>query len=487
MRGMAKTFTIDYTPYAKQYEFHNCPADEALFGGAAGPGKSRALRMEGVKVCLLYPGMHAILFRRTYPELEMEIIRKIQEEVPQDLYKYNDQKKRMVFRNGSVLQFGYCERAADIIRYQGAEFGWIGWDELTHFEEYPYLYMLSRLRTTDLRAWPRVRATTNPGGIGHAWVKKRFIDPAPWGKVWRPQQTAEEAALGITPGARCFIFASYKDGPYANDKRYLARLMQLPEAERRALMSGDWDVFAGQVFAEFRRDVHVVRPEDYPILSHYRRVRWMDWGFSANTACLWVAFGEVAGIPRLIIYREHVQNQRTPTQIASEVLALSGADEIDHTIIDSAVWDPATTGEVIGETMAAAGLYTIPADKGPGSRIQAKQRLHEWLTPFTGPDGRLTSRLLIYDSCPITIQEIPTLTRDKTKVEDVDDNSGATGHADVYAAIRYGLLSRPAPGEAPPIKQESEDTQERILQREAAWLERMNENEGREPKRKGYW
>ena len=160
--------------------------------------------------------------------------------IPKDLGRYNDGKKRWTFVNGSIIDFGYCENENDVTKYQSAEYGFIGFDELTHFTEFQYTYMLSRLRSTVEGVWPRMRAATNPGGIGHAWVKKYFIDPAPPETVW----TTDE---GLT---RCFIPATVYDNPYLMeaDPGYIRRLESLDEDSKRALLYGDWDVFAGQAF-----------------------------------------------------------------------------------------------------------------------------------------------------------------------------------------------------------------------------------------------
>lgn len=472
--------TLPYRPQPRQQAFHGCEADEVLYGGAAGGGKSRALRMECAKVCLLYPGTHSLLLRRSYPELEMEIIRRWLEEIPRELGTYNDAKKRYTWRNGSITQFGYADGDRDVLRYQGAEFGWIGFDELTHFSEYQYTYLVnSRLRSTDAAAWPRVRSTTNPGGIGHAWVKARFIDAAEPGQVWRPDPARR--------WTRAFIPATIYDNPALldADPTYVERLEALPEMERRALLYGDWDVFAGQVFREWRRDVHVVTPEQAKIAQHWRRFCAVDWGYADPTCCLWLACTDDGG---LIVYRELHATGLRPTEIAERVLSLSAGEPIDYTVIDSQVWGASTTGEVIGETLAVAGLHTIPADKGPGSRIQGKQRVHEWLTVYDGPDGKPTSRLRVYSTCTALIRELPTLTYDAHRVEDVDDHSGGTGHADAYAALRYGLMSRPQPGQTPQAETLPTEPEARGVELERRWLAQMTERElGGTKVRRGYW
>lgn len=445
------TIEFAYTPYPKQAEFHACPADEVLFGGAAGPGKSRALRMEAVKICLLYPGMHAILFRRTYPELEMEIIRKLLDEVPRELYTYNDTKKRLTFRNGSVLQFGYCDQDRDILRYQGAEFGWIGWDELTHMNEYPYLYMLSRLRSTDATIWPRVRATTNPGGVGHAWVKTRFIDAHTWGEVWRPEPTDEERAMGIKPMTRCFIQATMRDGPYASDPGYMARLMALPEAERDALLHGNWDAFRGAAFPEWRREIHVCKP--FAIPKWWRRWRSNDRGYGDTATWYWLAASPEGTV---YAYREWACTEVRPSAQAEEVLRLSTygtevpgqppelspetGEPIREDIAFTAAPDDVNTsdpeaGKSWADLYRQGGLRDlVTVARLPEVR---KALLHEYLAPMPHPliEGRQTARLQVFDTCRYLIRTLPGLVIDPKNPNKV--LSGGEDHG--FDGLGHGL------------------------------------------------
>jgi hypothetical protein len=393
--------------------------------------------MENIKVCLLYPGIYSVLLRRTFPELEMEIIRKFLEEVPRELGKYNDQKKRFQWRNGSITQFGYCDNDKDVLRYQGVELGWVGYDELTHFSEYQYTYLAeTRLRSVNRKIWTRARSTSNPGGPGHGWVKGRFIDPAPPGVTWIPDPTEEQRAAGLKPMSRCFIPAGVKDGPYANDKQYLSKLMGTADpALRAALLDGNWDVFAGAAFAEWRRDKHVCRP--FPIPIHWKRFWAMDWGYNAPGCILWFAVDPANG--RVYVYDEFYFRLLNSKEVAKQAVEMQPLQRGSVRLADPSMWnkDPRGNqahGECIADDFAAAGALLKKADN---DRLSGKQRVHAFLSG--APDGK--PWLQVFEGCTNLIRTLPTLPYDKTKVEDVDTD--AEDHA--YDALRYGLMSRPQP------------------------------------------
>ena len=237
---------VRYEPTKKQSAFHACPADEVLYGGAAGGGKSTALVMDALSYALTYPKSRIILFRRTYPELEETLIQKALEFYPEGIGRYIETKRRYEFLNGSVILFRYLEHRNDVLRYQGAEFDYIGFDELTHFDEFQFQYMKSRLRST--KGYPKyIRCTANPdpkNPTKNKWVKEYFIDFA-------PPMVIKKDGEGRT---RCFIPATVYDNPYLleKDPGYVKRLESLPELERQALLLGNWNLQReGLVYDEF--------------------------------------------------------------------------------------------------------------------------------------------------------------------------------------------------------------------------------------------
>jgi hypothetical protein len=409
--------------------------DEILYGGAAGGGKTESLLIACIVWCQKYPGTWVLFLRRTYPELEAKPIPRSKELIPRRVAQYQEVKHRWTFANGSVLQFGSLDKSGDEYKYQGAEFSLIAFDELTHFQEGQYLYLLSRNRTTNPEIRPKVIAATNPGGPGHAWVKARWIDPAKPETVWEAPQTPEQAAAGLPPRKRCFIPARVQDNQILcrADPGYVARLMELPEAERRALLDGDWDVFAGQVFKEFRRDVHVIDP--FPIPPEWRRWRALDFGYTNPACVLWLALGPDETV---YVYRELYVTGMKASELAQKVVELSRGEHITLTMADPAVFaKTGHEGESIERTLRENGL---PVQKADNDRLAGKQRVHDYLTVFDGWDGKPTSRLKIFSTCTNLIRTLPQLVYDQNRPEDVDTD--CEDHA--YDALRYALMNRPA-------------------------------------------
>jgi Terminase large subunit, T4likevirus-type, N-terminal len=217
-----------YKAYARQKEFHLSEKKYRLFGGAAGPGKTKALLWEAIAQALSVAGCDTLLLRRTYAELESSLLAQFRRDVPRDLYlSYNDAKHVVTWKNGSTTRFGYCRNENDVYQYQGAEFLFIGIDELTHFTLKQWQFLTSRNRCaiqkyTDGRnkgkdVFSCMAGATNPGNIGHAWVKALWVDKVP--------PPGCESAEQYHPEDYEFIRAKIEDNPiYANDKNYLKSL-----------------------------------------------------------------------------------------------------------------------------------------------------------------------------------------------------------------------------------------------------------------------
>ena len=221
---------------------------ETLFGGAAGGGKSHGQLLDALRFAVCYPSSRQLMLRRTMPELERSLVPAALRLYPQCIAKYKVSEHRWDFANGSALEFGYCDAESDVTRYQSAEYDVIRFDELTHFTESQFTYLLSRIRGTN--GFPKqVKATTNPGGVGHQWVKSRFIDSM-------PPDTVRE----FDGGTRLFLPARLGDNPFLRkaDAGYEKRLKLLSPTDRKALLDGVWELNEGQYFSEFSRDLHVV-------------------------------------------------------------------------------------------------------------------------------------------------------------------------------------------------------------------------------------
>jgi len=281
-----------------QTDFLASNEKEVLYGGAAGGGKSYALLADVLRYCN-HPNHSALLLRRTNDELR-ELVQKSQELYPRVFpgAKWSERKSLWTFPSGARIWMTYLEQDKDVLRYQGQAFTWIGVDELTQYgTPYAWNYLRSRLRTVDKDLPTYMRGTTNPGGPGHMWVKKMFIDPAPYnssfwatdienGEVLTYPKTHEKADKPLFK--RRFIPAKLTDNPYLSEAgEYEANLLSLPEVQRQQLLEGSWDIAEGAAFTEFNRDVHVVAPYNVP--TSWKRFRTCDYGYSSWSACLWVA------------------------------------------------------------------------------------------------------------------------------------------------------------------------------------------------------
>jgi len=271
---------LGYHAFPKQREFHQCGAKYRLFGGAAGPGKSKALLMEAIAQATETPGANTLLLRRTFPELEGSLLLYFRRDVPRECYRsFNEAKHTVTWHNGSTTRFGYSQSENDIYQYQSSEFLFIGIDELTHFTLRQWQFLTSRNRCPVPDARPCMAGATNPGNIGHAWVKSLFIDKQPAAGMEPRQYDASDYA---------FIAARVTDNPiYANDSAYLKTLQELPDFYRRAFLDGDWSVFAGQYFSNCDPSQSVIRAEQIGAETWWPRWISIDWGFEHPAAVYW--------------------------------------------------------------------------------------------------------------------------------------------------------------------------------------------------------
>ena len=306
----AKRF-LTYAPFAKQCDFHKSPAKYRLFGGAAGPGKSMALLMEAVVQANDNIGSNTLLLRRTFPELEQSLLLYFRKEIPRELYSsFNDSKHVVTWLNGSTTRFGYCAAENDVYQYQGAEFLFIGIDELTLFTLRQWQFLTSRNRCPIARTFPNMAGATNPGNIGHAWVKSLWIDKQPAAGMENPEC--------YDPADYDFISARVHDNPiYAADQNYLKTLAALPSHLRRAFLDGDWEVFAGQYFDNFDVTRHIARAETIDWKPWWPRWISIDWGFEHPSATYWHAAAPAVNAVSSVGARHAVPERATSTDAPS--------------------------------------------------------------------------------------------------------------------------------------------------------------------------
>ncbi len=416
----------------RQRQFIDAQADEVLFGGAAGGGKSYGQLIDALLYALRYPGSRQLVLRRTLPELEKSLIRAALSLYPRSLYRYNAAQHVGQFKNRSLIDFGYCDQERDVYRYQSAEYDVIRFDELTHFTESMYLYLLSRLRGAN--PFPKsVKSATNPGGVGHQWVKSRFIDIGPPDAVHRTEG-----------GSRLYLPSRVQDNGFLAraDPGYVRRLQNLPERERRALLYGDWDLFEGQYFSMWDRRVHVLRP--FAIPGHWRRYFTMDYGRDM-LAAFWLAVDERG---RAVVYREAYRPGLLAGEAAELVRGLT-QESISAWYAPPDLWNRhGDTGRSTADIFAAHGIGLTRAQN---DRVQGWYDLAEWLRPFEDEQGVRTAALRVFDCCPNLIRTLPALRYDDRNPNDTAREPHELTHAP--DAIRYFAAGRPAPG----VLEEPED------------------------------
>ena len=422
LRTVAEENVIFRPNDGPQTDFLAASETDVLYCGAAGGGKSYAMLVDPLRYA--HRGAHrALILRRSMPELR-ELIDKSRELYPKAFpgCKYKEVEKLWNFPSGAKIEFGFLERDADVYRYQGQAYSWIGFDEITHqATEFSWNYLASRLRTTDPEIVPYMRCTANPGGVGAHWVKKRYIDASP----------PNETFIGSDGLSRKFIPARLDDNPYlARDGRYEQMLKALPPTQRRQLLEGDWEVAEGAAFTEFDRNIHIIDPYEIPI--HWERLKGIDYGYASESACVWGAIDRDDNT--LIIYRELYRKGLLATDLAHLIAEMELNDPMSVPgVLDTACWNrTGQTGPTVGETLVKAGHKLRRADK---NRVAGKIQIHEYLK--VQQSGR--PKLQIFNTCPNLIRELQSIPLDKSNPEDVDTH--APDHA--YDALRYLIMSRP--------------------------------------------
>jgi len=421
-----------------------CP--DLLYGGARGGGKSDYLLGDYLQDVPTYgKAWQGILFRRTYPEL-LQLIRRAREMFPATGARERDEGREWQWPNGAALIMRYAEREEDVSRYQGHEYAWIGWDELT---QWPTLGAHQRMKATLRLAPPtkRVRASANPGGPGHQAVKARWIDPAPTGyEPIRDEATGEE---------RMFIPARVGDNRILLDRdpQYINRLRGVGSEQLvRAWLLGDWSVIEGAYFECWRPDVHIVTP--FAVPAHWLRFVSFDWGSAAPFSIGWWCVSDGNPLPdgrlyppgAIVRYREwygasapNVGVKMTAEAIADGILLRERAGEkIGYRIADPSCWK-VDGGPSVAERMAARKVIFAPADN---SRVSGWDQIRGRLV---GDDAPM---LYVFATCRDLIRTLPALQHDPNKAEDVDTEG--EDHAPDDA--RYACMSRPFTHKVPVVE-----------------------------------
>ena len=402
----------------RQVEFFKANARHIAYGGARGGGKSWAMRMKFVLLALNYSNLKLLLLRRTMQELRENHILPLMA-LLNGVATYKADDKAFVFPNGSRLKLGYCDSENDAFQYQGQEYDVIGFEEATLFTWPMVQFILTCNRSIRSDFSPRAYYTMNPGGASHAEFKRLFID--------------RKFKNGEKPSDYLFIPARVYDNKVLmdNNPEYIRLLENLPEHLRKAHLDGDWNIFIGQVFSEFRTELHVVEPFEIP--KSWTRYRSMDWGFSKPFSVHWYAIDYDDNIYVTNEYYGCNDDEADKgLQLTADVVAKECKErqnfDVAYGIADPAIWaKTGHTGPSIAETFALNDVAWIPGDN---DRLQGKMQWHLRLKQ---------NKIKIFSNCNHLIRTLPALCYDKNRPEDVD--SKMEDHA--YDDTRYFLMSRP--------------------------------------------
>ena len=405
-----------------------------LFGGARGGGKSYSLRNIFLIRRCEYPRSNGSIFRRTYPELEANHIRPLFQEHPPLREYWNESKKLLSLPNGSTLQFSHAANEGDVSLYQGREIADLGIDEAGAWTESMFRTLQGSNRSSNPDVPARVALTANPGGIGHGWLKRLFID-----RRFNERERASDYA---------FIQALVQDNEALAlaDPDYVHRLNAEPnEALRKAYLYGDWTIHAGQFFNEISKEVHVVPA--FTIPRHWKRFGAYDYGFNHPAAFGWFATDEDGNV---YMYRELIRAQMRVDQFAKEINKYSDTAELYPIVAGRDCWTQKSTlredmqPPTVAEEFATHGIHLKPAVI---DRIQGAAQLRSYLAWRNKPPAN-KPRLYFFDTCPVTFDTIARMIHDPDRLEDVlkvDATEGdSTTGDDAYDMARYGLMCRPS-------------------------------------------
>ena len=420
-------------PSEKQKQFLLARTKHIAFGGARGGGKSWAVRTKAKLLALRYGGIRILIVRRTYPELINNHVNILRSEL-KDIARYNDKDKVIKFGNGSTINFQYGAKDADLDRLQGTEYDIIFLDEATQLSEYQMKTITACLR--GVNDFPkRVYYTCNPGGQGHQYIKRIFID-----------RRYED---GENPEDYTFIQSLVTDNKVLMKSQpdYIRQLEALPPKLREAWLYGSWNVYEGQFFEEFsdkpehyldRQYTHVIEPFEIP--DGWTVMRVFDWGYNRPFACEWI-FMDYEGV--MYVGLELYGCTKTPNEgvkwTPDQVFAEIHRIENEHRwlqgkkiqgVADPAIWD-AQTGESLAER---AAKYQVYFQKGDHERLPGWMQMHYRLS-F---DENGYPMMYFFKNCKGAIRTLPLLMYDEHKPEDID----TSGEDHIADALRYGCMAR---------------------------------------------
>ena len=453
--------TVDWEPQPRQETFlESCglahpftqqnpspaEADVIGYGGAAGGGKSDAMLLIGIIAGLTYPGAKVGYFRRTYSQLEGPggaIMRS--HELMNEWAKWNGTKRRWTLPTSSILEFCYCDNEKDVHNYQSSQFDIICFDEGTQFTKFQYRYMITRNRATvDYDSFnPFMAIGTNPGGPGHQWFKKQFVDIG-------PEEEVHEIEINGETEKHIFIPAHLSDNEILQerDPNYRSKLASQGEVIAKQLLEGDWDSFEGQYFTEWTRNIHTVKPFEIP--SYWKKFRSLDYGLDC-TACYWHAVDPQG---KIYTYRELWQPDLNLREAAERIIELTPPterEEITYTVASPDLWnrrqDTGLSGvEIMYKKQREMKRGNLNLTKADNRRVPGWRAMKTYIEVFEDDsqgqeNSYLTANWVVFNDNKKLIESMPALLHDENNANDVADEPHWATHAP--ESCRYMVMSRP--------------------------------------------
>ena len=442
----------------KQEEFMRASTKYVGYGGARGGGKSHAARYKAVGLAMTYPGIRILMVRAHYNELEENLINPIRRWVPTALYSYNGSSHLMTFYNGpdgtagSIIKFGHWDSVAAENEYQGIEYDCIFIDEATQFSERTFKYLASCLRGTNPDFPRRMYLTCNPGGVGHRWVKRLFID-----REFKTNEEDERA--NENPDDYSFIFAKVSDNPYLMEASpgYVQQLASLPPELKAAHLDGDWNSLSGSYFKNFSETKHVFR--EFVIPKHWPLYSSMDYGLDMFAFGWWAV--DTDG--RCWLFRYFEERNLVVKDAAKAARENTLPDEeITITYAPPDMWNRSKdSGKTVAELFAQ---YKLPVVRSDNNRQQGHLIVRNMLQdiPLKDPDvialypeGKAPAKLpalMIFDTCKPVIEDLRDIQADEKNPNDCAKQPHDVTHS--VDMVRYFCVSRVTPAE---VKDETKD------------------------------
>ena len=405
------------------------------YGGAKGGGKTWAVRTKALLGAYNYPGIRILIMRKTYPELQSNHIEPMLKMIIPAIASYNGALHSIYFQNGSLIHFGHWSGESSELEYNGQEYDWIFMDEATQFTWRTFQFLGGLLRgVNDIPK--RMYITCNPGGVGHRWVKRLFIDKDYITGSDNPEENEN-------PDDYLFIPATIEDNKalLESSPNYVRNLAQMPENLRRAYRYGDWDSLGGNYFPEFSDGLHVVEP--FKIPPNWKRYRAFDYGLDMF-AVGWFAVDEEG---RSYMYREYSESNLITQDAAKMMLNLTlPGEKIEVTFAPPDMWNrQKDSGKTMAEIFMTCGVPIVKADN---NRVQGHMLIKDMLAKRE--DG--TPSLLFFKTCSKTIDDIKDIQSDEKNPNDCAKDPHEVTHR--VDAVRYYCISRTVAAEAERIQAE---------------------------------